>query len=127
MTMPMFNNEEYKLCLNSLKFGKEIVENELVKRDIQDYVLLGEIPKGTERHRYFIDMYRVITGFDETNPNAIMHHRIEYFGADCPICSKSLRTPKAKYCVECGFGMEEVVDQTTSPLMERKKELFNRD
>ena len=47
-------------------------------------------------------LYREITGFAETNPNALQHHRISLYGPPCHSCGKPLRTPVAKRCVECG-------------------------
>jgi hypothetical protein len=47
-------------------------------------------------------VYREITGYAETNINALWHHRIELYGPPCHACSKPLRTPVAKRCVECG-------------------------
>lgn len=46
--------------------------------------------------------YREITGFVETNVNALWHHRLSLFGPPCSSCGKPLRTPKAKHCAECG-------------------------
>jgi hypothetical protein len=43
-----------------------------------------------------------ITGFNETNPAAIGHHRLSLFGPLCDTCDKPLRTSQAKYCVACG-------------------------
>lgn len=47
-------------------------------------------------------LYREITGFPETNPQALWHHRIEIYGPPCENCGKPLRTPVAKRCFECG-------------------------
>lgn len=46
--------------------------------------------------------YLEITGFNETNPNAIMHHRISLYGPKCRNCGKPFRTPKASFCASCG-------------------------
>ncbi len=46
--------------------------------------------------------YRTLTGFDETNADALWHHRISLFGPPCTRCGKPLRTPRAKHCAECG-------------------------
>lgn len=46
--------------------------------------------------------YESITGFKETNVNAIWHHRASSFGPTCNNCKKPLRTPKANFCAECG-------------------------
>jgi len=56
----------------------------------------------TETFREALALYREISGFSETNPNALWHHRIELYGPPCSSCGKPLRTPVAKRCFECG-------------------------
>jgi hypothetical protein len=46
--------------------------------------------------------YFELTGFRETNVDAIWHHRLSRFGPPCATCAKPLRTPRAKFCGECG-------------------------
>jgi len=79
-----------------------------------------------KRFGELLDYYNKLSGWNETVANAIMHHRIEDFGDDCPNCTKPLRTKKARYCAECGFGKDDFIDQGTKPLMQRRKELFNK-
>jgi hypothetical protein len=55
-----------------------------------------------ERFRPLLDYYYSITGFKETEPNAIMHHRIADYGSPCENCSKPYRTPVATFCPACG-------------------------
>ena len=45
--------------------------------------------------------YERITGFKETNPNALYHHRLSVYGPPCHACGKPLRTPQARYCAMC--------------------------
>jgi len=49
-------------------------------------------------------VYQEITGFAETNSNALFHHRISGHGPPCQACGKPLRTPKAKLCAACGVA-----------------------
>lgn len=54
------------------------------------------------RFKELLDYYNDLTGFGETEPNAIMHHSLQQIGPDCENCGKPYRTPKAKMCVACG-------------------------
>lgn len=45
--------------------------------------------------------YERITGFKETNPNALFHHRLSMYGPPCRACGKPLRTPQARFCAMC--------------------------
>ena len=49
-----------------------------------------------------LDRYRQLTGYSETNVEALWHHRLSLFGPPCSSCGKLLRTPRAKHCAECG-------------------------
>ena len=49
------------------------------------------------------DLYFEMTGFRETNINALWHHRLSLYGKECPKCGHLLRTPKARFCANCGF------------------------
>ncbi|OOV25057.1 hypothetical protein BXU11_16025 [Flavobacterium sp. LM5] len=85
MDIPMLDKEEFaiasKLYSKGFRIGNE---------NIQD------------RFQELLDYYNDLTGFGETEPNAIMHHAIEQIGPDCKNCGKPYRTPKAIICVACG-------------------------
>ena len=49
----------------------------------------------------FLAEYERITGYHETNPNAIWHHQLSFYGPPCAKCGKPLRTPRAKLCGAC--------------------------
>jgi hypothetical protein len=49
-----------------------------------------------------LERYREVTGFNESNINAVWHHRISLYGRPCSSCGKPLRTPRSKLCAACG-------------------------
>ena len=49
------------------------------------------------------DRYFEITGFRETNPNALWHHHLSVYGPECPQCGHLFRTATASFCANCGF------------------------
>lgn len=55
-----------------------------------------------ERFKPMLDYYFEVTGLEETEPNAIMHHRIAQYGPQCEKCGKPYRTPVASFCAACG-------------------------
>lgn len=87
MEIPMLNEEEFEIAdklygeaIRNAKFGKE--------REL--------------RFKPLLDYFKEITGYAETEPNAIMHHRIEQYGPACENCGKPYRTPAASFCAACG-------------------------
>jgi len=62
-----------------------------------------------ERFKPMLDYYFEVTGFRETEPNAIMHHRIAQHGPPCEKCGKPYRTPRASFCAACG-NKRNVID-----------------
>ncbi len=85
MDVPMLDDEEYAIA--SKLYAKGI---KVLKKDRQ------------ERFKELLDYYNDLSGFGETEPNAIMHHSLEEIGSDCEKCGKPYRTPKAKLCAACG-------------------------
>lgn len=59
-----------------------------------------------ENFKKLLDYYKEVTGFEETNPNAIMHHFIDMYGPDCENCGKPYRTESATFCPKCGNRRE---------------------
>lgn len=61
-----------------------------------------DTPDMEERFRPMLELYHELTGFEETNANAILHHRLALYGPACAHCGKPLRTPRARFCAACG-------------------------
>jgi hypothetical protein len=71
------------------------------------YELYGQgirAQEGTREERFkpLLDYYFQVTGEKETEPNAVMHHRVAQYGPPCENCGKPYRTPKASFCAACG-------------------------
>ncbi|MEM6806827.1 MAG: hypothetical protein AAF696_35830 [Bacteroidota bacterium] len=124
--VPMLDKEEFMLCQRALREGKPLVEAEIKKRGIDSFPWLKykDLTPARRARRYFLEMYRVITGHTELNPNVIYHHVLDQHGPDCPVCKKALRTARARYCAACGFGKEDFLSPDTLPLIERRPDLF---
>ena len=82
----MLNTEEYTIALNLYSQGiKNYRENNRQKR-----------------FKKLLDYYNNLCDFNETEPNAIMHHEIALYGSDCENCGKPYRTKQASFCAACG-------------------------
>jgi len=83
----MLDEEEFAIARNLYERGfhnyKVVRSRELVFKELLDY-------------------YKNTTGFDETEPNAIIHHRRAQYGPICEKCGKPYRTPRASFCAACG-------------------------
>jgi hypothetical protein len=97
MDIPMLDDEEWTLVAPYLSNAVE-----QIKRYRQEHgVSLAEANRRGYGQRA-LQIYEELTGFAETNPDALWHHRASLFGAPCADCGNPLRTPSASYCAECG-------------------------
>ncbi|MDF2188754.1 hypothetical protein [Paraflavitalea sp. CAU 1676] len=55
-----------------------------------------------ERLKLILNYYNILTGWEETNFNAVMHHMVGLYGPPCEQCGKPYRTTKATFCAACG-------------------------
>ena len=100
--MPMLDEDEFQTIADLYHDGFRAT-----KEFREKYGLPLENCSIDERFRPLREKYLEITGYDETNQNAIMHHRISIYGAPCENCGKPLRTPQAAFCAACGQTVKE--------------------
>ena len=63
-----------------------------------------------------LDEYEKLIGFNESNPNAVIHHRLSLYGTACRACGQPLRTSQASKCMACGAKREpEFVGHSEEP------------
>lgn len=53
------------------------------------------------------NLYFELTGYRETEFDAIWHHRLADYGPECPRCGHLLRTPQATFCAKCGCTRDQ--------------------
>lgn len=86
MDVPMLDSEEGKIA------------SKLLAEGFQEAIKQRKAP----HFKKLLDYYKEITGYEETNYNAIMHHFIDMYGPDCENCGKPYRTETATFCPKCG-------------------------
>lgn len=55
-----------------------------------------------DRFKPLLDYYELVTGWKETNPDAVIHHFERLYGPPCEHCGKPYRTKLASSCAACG-------------------------
>jgi histone deacetylase complex regulatory component SIN3 len=87
LEIPMLDEEEFSYAQ---KLYREVIQNTKLTKD----------PK--LRFKPLLEYYHQLTRYEETEPDAIMHHRIALYGQTCEKCGKPYRTPMASFCAACG-------------------------
>lgn len=93
----MLDEHEWGQVLPALTEGMRQIQGYRARHDVS---LLE-----AKQHIYgtgALDRYFELTGYRETDVQALWHHRLSRFGPPCSTCGKPLRTSRAKLCAECG-------------------------
>ena len=118
----MLETDEAELVHQAHLRGMRVVEEEYRRRG-RLFIPMKLESAVARRLQPMLEMYRLLTGFVETNPNAVWHHKIDEYGPPCSQCHKPLRTSEARFCAACGFGQEDIKADSL-PLIKRRPELF---
>jgi hypothetical protein len=97
MDAPMLDEEEFRLVSGLHSEGIKAIKKygETNKAALDETPI--ELLQAPMREKY-----KELTGFEETNHTAILHHRISSYGGPCKKCGKPMRTPQAAFCAACG-------------------------
>lgn len=93
----MLDESEYAVILDLYRHGMQATKEFRVEHGLPIDNCSIE-----ERFRPLLAAYQRLTGFEETVPAAVMHHRILLYGPPCAHCGKPLRSPGARICAACG-------------------------
>lgn len=85
--VPMLNEEEHLIATKLYRHGFQTGKCTMTRQ---------------ERFKGLLDYYKELSGYEEKDPNVIMHHRIVLYGSPCENCNKPYRTSKATFCAACG-------------------------
>jgi hypothetical protein len=97
MDIPMLDDAEFAVVGNLLSQGMQATKEFRLEHGLS----LRKINMH-ERFQPALKEYERLTGFHETNANALWHHRISIYGPPCDMCGKVLRTANTSQCFECG-------------------------
>lgn len=99
--VPMLDEAEHKMAMELYSEGI---------RGVQRFRQTSQVPVSEvsvdDYFRPLLDWFEATTGFRETNPAAIHHHRLAAFGPSCKKCGHLLRTSQARFCAACGEVVE---------------------
>jgi hypothetical protein len=82
--MPMLDEGEFAVIAGLYHDGIRLAK----QVEHQPPHLLRATPR-EERFKACLDAYERLTGFRESNPNAVMHHRLVLYGPPCLVCGKA--------------------------------------
>ena len=107
----MLDEAEWAEVMAAKEAGARWLEGQTARRpkEVSGGLSLQSITREEHEGRFrpMLEAYERITGIQETNANAIWHHRLSLYGPACKSCGKPLRTPEAKVCAACGRRRSE--------------------
>lgn len=102
--MAMLTEDEWDI------FGKLLSQGVTELRERVKSRLGDTLDESREKaFRPALDMYFELSGIRLAHPNFLWHHRLGDYGPECPSCGHLLRTPRARFCANCGLKAGAVV------------------
>lgn len=95
--MPFLDEEEWKEIEPLLKQSIEAIKSYRELNDCDLKTAKLEVTDVTSIK------FETITGVKGISFETISHHRLSDWGEECPKCSHLFRSPKAKFCTNCGY------------------------
>lgn len=104
MVIPMLDDDEWAILEPLLQASVEEV-----KQYRQDHGVSLAEARDQALGKAAMEKYFELSGFAETNINALWHHHASLYGPPCTSCGRPLRTPRASFCASCGAQRVERV------------------
>ena len=102
--IPMLDEQEWEEVIPHLTRGIEQIQQYRIAHGVSLVEAKNAVPvHGDDALKRYFE----ITGFRESNVEALWHHRLSLFGPPCNACGKPLRTPDAKMCAACGVPVSK--------------------
>ncbi len=95
--VPMLEEHEWEVVAPHLSNAIE-----QIKKYRQEHKCSLAVARAQGYGQEALRVYEQLTGYCETNADALWHHRVNQYGPRCEACGKPYRTPSAVYCVACG-------------------------
>lgn len=96
VSIPMLTDKEWERVYPFIRFDIDRIKTHRIATGASLKEAISAV------HCQAFELYYEITGFRETNINALEHHQLSQYGDECPTCGHLLRTPKASFCTNCG-------------------------
>jgi hypothetical protein len=94
--MPMLDEQEFAEIASLHRLGMQSAKEYRAETGAP----IERVPL-TECFVAMLGRFEAMTGFRETNPNAVWHHGLSLYGPPCGRCGRLLRTPKAELSGSC--------------------------
>ena len=101
--VPLLSDEEYRQVMTHLSDYTSAI----MKYRTEHAVSLEEARINAPVATRALEGYKHLTGVELDHPDQLYAVRLSDYGRPCPVCTKPFRTPRARFCAECGYKLPE--------------------